>query len=72
MSHNYLQKLNYNIVNISSNKDESLNPAKSIISFDNSWTSERFCTYPQQIIIQFDSPVNLRQINIISHEKKIS
>ena len=72
MSHNYLQKLNYNIVNISSTEDESLNPAKSIISFDNSWTSERFCIYPQQIIIQFDSPVNLRQINIISHEKKIS
>ena len=38
----------------------------------NGWVSSRFCNYPQEIVIQFLSPVNLKQINIISHEKKIS
>ena len=72
MSNNYLQKLNYKIVNVSSSEDDQNNLIESMISFENSWSSERFCSYPQIIIIQFDSPVNLRQINIISHEKKIS
>ena len=72
MSYNYLQKLNYTIVNISSSEDDPNNLIGSMISFENSWSSERFCSYPQMVIIQFDSPVNLRQINIISHEKKIS
>ena len=37
-----------------------------------SWTSERFCSYPQKIIIEFPYPVNLYQLNILSHNKKIS
>ena len=72
MSQKYLQKLNYKIIKLSSSEDSSTNSNHKIISFENSWSSEMFCTYPQQIIIQFDCPVNLRQINIISHEKKIS
>ena len=72
MSQKYLQKLNYKIIKLSSSEDSSSNSNHKIISFENSWSSEMFCTYPQQIIIQFDNPVNLRQINIISHEKKIS
>lgn len=71
MSQKYLQKLNYKIIKLSSSEDSIESNLKNI-SFENSWSSEMFCTYPQQIIIQFDSPVNLRQINIISHEKKIS
>jgi centrosomal protein CEP104 len=66
-------KLKYNIVKLSSSEEENLSDsAQKIISFDHNWSSERFCTYPQQIILQFDNPVNLRQINIVSHEKKIS
>ena len=72
MSQIFLQKLNYKIQKISSYEDESVNNSQSLITFENSWSSERFCTYPQQIIIKFETPVNLRQINIISHEKKIS
>jgi len=34
--------------------------------------SDRFCDYPQEIILQFTSPVDIKQINILSHEKKIS
>ena len=72
MSQKYLQKLNYKIIKLSSSEDSSSGSNQKIISFENSWSSEMFCSYPQQIIIQFDNPVNLRQINIISHEKKIS
>ena len=72
MSQNSIIKLNYNIVKLSSSEEESSNSVQKIISFDNNWSSERFCTYPQQIIFQFDTPVNLRQINLVSHEKKIS
>ena len=72
MSQPFLQKLNYNIIKISSYEDESASISQTLISFENSWVSERFCTFPQQIIIKFEVPVNLRQINIISHEKKIS
>lgn len=31
----------------------------------------RFCNYPQEIILQFISPISLKQINILGHEKKI-
>ena len=36
------------------------------------WISERYCHYPQKIIIKFPHLVNLSQINILSHSKKIS
>lgn len=38
----------------------------------NGWISERFCTFPQEIIFQFLSPLVLKQVNVISHENKIS
>lgn len=31
----------------------------------------RFCSYPQEILLQFISPICLKQINLLSHEKKI-
>ena len=35
------------------------------------WQSSRFCTYPQVLIVEFYSYVNIKQINILLHEKKI-
>ena len=35
------------------------------------WMSVRFCTYPQEILLQFLTPVNLKQIHILANEKKI-
>ena len=72
MSKIYLQKLNYSIIHISSSEDQEIKLINSTISFENSWTSERFCSYPQEIAIQFETPVNLQKIIIVSHEKKIS
>ena len=35
------------------------------------WVSNRFCMYPQEIIVEFHSYVNIKQINILINETKI-
>ena len=71
--------LDYKIINLTSIEQNDLT---NVIPFDKlprllringtPWTSERFCSYPQKIIIKFPHVVNIAQINIISHSKKIS
>ena len=71
--------LDYKIINLTSIEQNDLT---NVIPFDKlprllringtPWTSERFCSYPQKIIIKFPHVVNISQINIISHSKKIS
>eukprot|EP00826_Nyctotherus_ovalis_P003464 TRINITY_DN10706_c0_g1_i1.p1 TRINITY_DN10706_c0_g1~~TRINITY_DN10706_c0_g1_i1.p1 ORF type:complete len:772 (+),score=197.96 TRINITY_DN10706_c0_g1_i1:73-2388(+) len=36
------------------------------------WQSPRFCSFPQTIVLQFKSPVFLGQIQLLSHQTKIS
>ena len=36
------------------------------------WQSQKFCTYPQEIILQFPSVINLKQLQFLSHQSKIS
>ena len=44
-----------------------------ISSFNNKgWSSARYCTYPQELLIQMSHPCRLRQINLLFHEYKIS
>ena len=71
--------LDYKIINLASIEQNDLT---NVIPFDKlprllringtPWTSERFCSYPQKIIIKFHHVVNISQINILSHSKKIS
>ena len=35
------------------------------------WFSSRFSQFPQEIYIQFNQPVYLKQINMVIHEKNI-
>jgi centrosomal protein CEP104 len=67
-----LQKLKYRLIESSS--EDSENRLYELIRGADSfgWVSVRFCTYPQEILLQFLSPVNLKQIHILSHEKKIT
>lgn len=44
------------------NPDKQLGPG---------WTSQRFCVYPQSIIIQFPSRVRAKKLEFLFHEKKI-
>jgi centrosomal protein CEP104 len=35
------------------------------------WQSQRFCVYPQEIIVQFPSAVQISQMQLLVHETKI-
>ena len=74
---NYYEKstdpplLNYSVIGSSSEDDE--HPLYSLISPDKNdgWCSSPFCKYPQEILIQFNNPSKLSQMNITLHEYKI-
>ena len=63
--------LKYRLMGVSTEDPES--PFYSLISGlkNNGWSSVRYSTYPQELLIQFCSPCRLRQINILFHEYKI-
>ena len=48
-------------------------PLNNLITRNNiyGWQSSRFCSYPQEIVVDFLSYVNIKQINLLIHEKKI-
>ena len=66
------QLLKYKIIG-SSSKDPD-HPIESILSNNpgEGWHSSRFCSYPQEILIKFEYPVHIRQINLLFHENLIS
>ena len=78
LSENFPYKLKYKILAISSTESDSDTFSRSsmkpqpIINFENPWSSNRFCAYPQKIILKFETPVSLNQIILISHETRIS
>ena len=65
--------LTYNIINFTS--EDQFHPINSLLLKDkknqSGWISNRFCIYPQEILIKFPQMVNLRQINILINESKI-
>ena len=77
--YNSTSYLDYKIVNVSSIEQYD---KTNVIPFDKlprllringtPWSSERYCSFPQKIIIKFPYLVNIHQINILSHSKKIS
>ena len=36
------------------------------------WQSQKYCTYPQEIILQFQGVINISQLQILSHQSKIA
>jgi hypothetical protein len=69
-----LPKLDFRILSSSSSElsEGSLDEIKKPLSKSRGWYSSKYCTYPQSIYLAFGTPINLRQINLLSHEKKIS
>ena len=63
--------LKYRLIGASTEDPE--NPFYTLISGlkNNGWSSVRYCTYPQELLIQFCRPCRLRQINFVFHEYKI-
>ena len=70
---NRIIPLTYNIINFTS--EDQFHPINSLLLKDkknqSGWISNRFCIYPQEILIKFPQMVNLRQINILINESKI-
>ena len=52
---------------------DPLYPLNNLLDKSNKkgWISNRFCIYPQEIIVEFHSLVNIKQINILINESKI-
>ena len=68
-SKNRISSLDFNFISFSS-QDPS-HPIKSIFTPQNTpsnegWLSNRYCAYPQEIMIKFQTEVNIRQLNILS------
>eukprot|EP00913_Durusdinium_trenchii_P002057 g1900.t1 len=36
------------------------------------WQTARYCDFPQEVCLQFESPVHLRQVQFLSHQSKIA
>lgn len=36
------------------------------------WCSQKFCQYPQELVLKFEAPLRLKTLQILSHEIKIS
>lgn len=41
-------------------------------SYQNGWCSQKFCSYPQELVLQFETPLRLKSLQILSHESRIS
>jgi centrosomal protein CEP104 len=63
--------LKYRLIGASTEDPE--NPIYALISGlkNNGWCTVRYCTYPQELLIQLCRPCRLRQINLVFHEYKI-
>jgi centrosomal protein CEP104 len=70
-NHSHIQKLKYRLLECTTEDSEF--PLYELIrgAESSGWMSVRFCTYPQEILLQFLTPVNLKQIHILCNEKKI-
>ena len=70
---NQIIPLTYDIINFTS--QDQYHPINFLLLKDKKnqggWISNRFCIYPQEILIKFPQIVNLRQINILINESKI-
>lgn len=66
-------RLKYRIVKCTSEDPEY--PASELLTHSSQtkgWQTARFCDFPQEIGLQFETPVHLRQVQFLSHQSKIA
>ena len=71
---NRISSLDYNFISFSSQDPKHhVNSIKSNLTgqLGEGWLSNRYCAYPQEILIKFPTEVNIRQLNILINESKI-
>lgn len=64
-------KFKYRVISYSS-QDSQHTVSDLINNVNEGWQSIRFCDYPQELTLQFLSPVIIKQIQFLSHQYKIS
>jgi centrosomal protein CEP104 len=63
------KKLHFQIVSSSSSDD--LHPASELNHHGpliNGWQSNRFCSYPQELVLQFENYAKIKRVQILSHQ----
>ena len=71
---NRISSLDYNFISFSSQDlTHPINAIKNNLNspLNEGWLSNRYCAYPQEILIKFPTEVNIRQLNILINESKI-
>jgi len=66
-------RLKYKIVKCTSEDPEF--PVSELLAHSSQtkgWQTARFCEFPQEIGLQFETPVHLRQVQFLSHQSKIA
>mmetsp|Transcript_60389 Transcript_60389/g.141161 ORF Transcript_60389/g.141161 Transcript_60389/m.141161 type:complete len:875 (+) Transcript_60389:78-2702(+) len=66
-------RLKYRIVKCTSEEPEF--PVSELLSHSQQtkgWQTARFCEFPQEVCLQFDGAVQLRQVQFLSHQSKIA
>lgn len=66
-------RLKYRIVKCTSEDPEF--PVSELLTHSSQtkgWQTARFCDFPQEIGLQFETPVHLRQVQFLSHQSKIA
>ena len=67
-----LQKLPYRIISVTSEAESfSVRELLNHTPFSPGWQSSRFCSYPQEIQVEFPSVIHLKEIQFLSHQFKI-
>lgn len=63
------QKIRFNVVYATGSDDEySSASLESHGPAVKGWRSERFCVYPQEVILQLPGPVRVRKLQLLSHQ----
>merc|ERR1719277_1657353 len=66
-------RLQYRIVKCTSeDPDYPVTELESHSPQTRGWQTARFCEFPQEVGLQFESPVHLRQVQFLSHQTKIA
>ena len=71
---NRIASLDYSFISFSSqDPTHPINLIKNDLNgpLNEGWLSNRYCAYPQEILIKFPYEVNIRQLNILINESKI-